>query len=303
MTLKQLRYITVVAETGNITEAAKKLFIAQPSLTASIQELEKEYDITIFHRSKRGIEITPEGEEFLGYARQVLEQTNLIEERYSSGNTGKHRFSVSSQHYSFVVESFVELLKKVGGDKYEFHMRETETYDIIKDVANLRSEIGILYINEFNETVINKTLRDNNLSFTSLLKVKPHVFIGRKSPLAGKKSISLEDLKEYPRLSYEQGSHNSFYFSEEILSTVDSDREIIVRDRASLFNMLIGMNGYTICSGIISEELNGPNIIAKPLEVEDYMDIGYILPKAIRPSALTLDYIDILNRTIRSQDR
>lgn len=303
MTLKQLRYITVVAETGNITEAAKKLFIAQPSLTASIQELEKEYDITIFHRSKRGIEITPEGEEFLGYARQVLEQTNLIEERYSSGNTGKHRFSVSSQHYSFVVESFVELLKKVGGDKYEFHMRETETYDIIKDVANLRSEIGILYINEFNETVINKTLRDNNLSFTSLLKVKPHVFIGRKSPLAGKKSISLEDLKEYPRLSYEQGSHNSFYFSEEILSTVDSDREIIVRDRASLFNMLIGMNGYTICSGIISEELNGPNIIAKPLEVEDYMDIGYILPKAIRLSALTLDYIDILNRTIRSQDR
>lgn len=303
MTLKQLRYITVVAETGNITEAAKKLFIAQPSLTASIQELEKEYDITIFRRSKRGIEITPEGEEFLGYARQVLEQTNLIEERYSSGNTGKHRFSVSSQHYSFVVESFVELLKKVGGDKYEFHMRETETYDIIKDVANLRSEIGILYINEFNETVINKTLRDNNLSFTSLLKVKPHVFIGRKSPLAGKKSISLEDLKEYPRLSYEQGSHNSFYFSEEILSTVDSDREIIVRDRASLFNMLIGMNGYTICSGIISEELNGPNIIAKPLEVEDYMDIGYILPKAIRLSALTLDYIDILNRTIRSQDR
>ncbi|MBQ2053929.1 MAG: LysR family transcriptional regulator [Eubacterium sp.] len=300
MTLKQLRYITVVADIGNITEAAKKLFIAQPSLTASIQELEKEYGITIFNRSKKGIELTQEGEEFLGYARQVLEQTNLIEERYSGGSTGKHRFSVSSQHYSFVVESFVELLKKDGGDRYEFHMRETETYDIIRDVAQLRSEIGILYINEFNETVINKTLRDNNLSFTSLIKVKPHVFIGRKSPLAEKKSLSLDDLKPYPRLSYEQGSHNSFYFSEEILSTVDSDKEIVVRDRASLFNMLIGMNGYTICSGIINEELNGPNIIAKPLKVDDYMEIGYILPKAIRPSALTLDYIEILSHTINA---
>ena len=300
MTLKQLRYITVVADIGNITEAAKKLFIAQPSLTASIQELEKEYGITIFNRSKKGIELTQEGEEFLGYARQVLEQTNLIEERYSGGSTGKHRFSVSSQHYSFVVESFVELLKKDGGDRYEFHMRETETYDIIRDVAQLRSEIGILYLNEFNETVINKTLRDNNLSFTSLINVKPHVFIGRKSPLAEKKSLSLDDLKPYPRLSYEQGSHNSFYFSEEILSTVDSDKEIVVRDRASLFNMLIGMNGYTICSGIINEELNGPNIIAKPLKVDDYMEIGYILPKAIRPSALTLDYIEILSRTIKA---
>ena len=300
MTLKQLRYITVVADIGNITEAAKKLFIAQPSLTASIQELEKEYGITIFNRSKKGIELTQEGEEFLGYARQVLEQTNLIEERYSGGSTGKHRFSVSSQHYSFVVESFVELLKKNGGDRYEFHMRETETYDIIRDVAQLRSEIGILYLNEFNETVINKTLRDNNLSFTSLIKVKPHVFIGRKSPLTEKKSLSLDDLKPYPRLSYEQGSHNSFYFSEEILSTVDSDKEIVVRDRASLFNMLIGMNGYTICSGIINEELNGPNIIAKPLKVDDYMEIGYILPKAIRPSALTLDYIEILSRTIKA---
>ena len=296
MTLKQLKYITTVAETGNITEAAKKLYIAQPSLTASIQELEKEYGITIFNRSKKGIEITRDGEEFLGYARQVLEQTNLIDERYTGSPTRKHRFSVSSQHYSFVVEAFVKLLKEYGGEKYEFHMRETETYDIIRDVAHLRSEIGILYLNRFNETVISKTLNDNNLSFTPLFTAKPHVFVGRNSPLAKKRTLTLEDLKAYPRLSYEQGSHNSFYFSEEILSTVDCDKEIIVRDRATLFNMLIGMNGYTICSGIISEELNGPNIIAKPLKVDDYMEIGYILPKTIRPSAMTLEYIKMLQR-------
>ena len=295
MTLKQLQYIVTVADTGNITEAAKKLFIAQPSLTSSIHELEREYGITLFTRGNKGVEITPEGDEFLGYARQVLEQTHLIDERYTGKAKGKQRFCVSAQHYSFAVEAFVELLKECGGDKYEFHMRETQTYDIIDDVAHLRSEIGILYLNRFNETVIRKTLRDNNLIFTGLFTAKPHVFVGKDSPLAKKKSVTLEDLKPYPRLSYEQGSHNSFYFSEEILSTVDCDREIVVCDRASLFNMLIGLNGYTICSGVINEELNGPNILAKPLKVDDYMEIGYILSGSIPPSPLTEKYIEILN--------
>lgn len=296
MTLKQLRYVVEVAEKGNITEAAKKLFIAQPSLTTAIRELENEYNITIFNRSNKGIELTPEGDEFLGYARQVLDQANLIEERYVGKNHGKQRFCVSAQHYSFVVEAFVELLKNYGGDKYEFHMRETQTYDIIDDVAHLRSEIGVLYLNSFNETVIRKTLRDKNLTFTTLFKAKPHVFIGKNSPLANKKYITLEDLKPYPRLSYEQGSHNSFYFAEEILSTIDSDKEIVVRDRATLFNLLVGLNGYTICSGVISEELNGPHIIAKPLRVDDYMEIGYILPSGISQSKLTSSFIEMLKR-------
>lgn len=294
MTLKQLKYAVTVADTGNITEAAARLFIAQPSLTSAIRELENEYGITIFDRSNKGVEITAEGEEFLGYARQVLEQSDLIEERYTGKTEGKTRFCVSSQHYSFAVEAFVELLKLHGGNKYEFHMRETQTFDIIDDVAKLRSEIGILYLNAFNETVIMKTLRDNGLVFEPLFRAKPHVFISNHSPLAKKKSLTLDDLKPYPRLAYEQGSHNSFYFSEEILSTVDSDKELIVRDRATLFNLLIGLDGYTICSGVINEELNGPNIIAKPLKVDDYMQIGYILPERTHPSFLTGEYIRIL---------
>ncbi|MBO4291804.1 MAG: LysR family transcriptional regulator [Lachnospiraceae bacterium] len=298
MTLKQLQYAVTIAETGSMTEAAKKLFIAQPSLTSAIHELENEYGITLFLRSNKGIEITPEGDEFLGYARQVLDQTNLIDERYTGRHAIKQRFSVSAQHYSFVVEAFVELLKNYEGPKYEFHMRETQTYEIIDDVAHLRSEIGILYLNRFNETVLRKTLRDNGLSFEPLFTAKPHVFISKNSPLSQKKVLSPADLKPYPRLSYEQGTHNSFYFSEEILSTLDSDKEVIVCDRATLFNMLIGLSGYTICSGVISEELNGPDIIAKPLAVDDYMEIGYILPNAIRPSHLTLSYIDILKRLV-----
>lgn len=298
MTLKQLQYIVTIADTGNITEAAKRLFIAQPSLTAAVHELEKEYGITIFFRGNKGVKLTPDGDEFLGYARQVLEQTKLIDARYTGEYKGKQRFCVSAQHYSFAVEAFVELLRAFGGDKYEFHMRETQTYEIISDVAHLRSEIGILYMNDFNENILKKTLKDNNLSFTRLFIAKPHVFIGKDSPLAGKKALTLDDLKPYPRLSYEQGSHNSFYFSEEILSTADCDKELVVCDRASLFNMLVGLNGYTICSGVISEELNGPNIIAKPLKVNDHMEIGYILPGNIPPSLLTREYIEILKRLV-----
>ncbi len=295
MTLKQLQYMVTVAEEGNITSAARKLYIAQPSLTSAIHELENELNISIFQRSNKGIKLTAEGEEFLGYARQVLEQTTLIQERYTGKQAGKLKFFVSSQHYSFAVEAFVELLKRKDADKYEFHMRETQTFNIIDDVAHLRSEIGILYLNKFNEEVIRKTLKDNNLSFTPLFKAEPHVFIGKNSPLAKKRILTLEDLKPYPRLSYEQGSHNSFYFSEEILSTVECDKELVVLDRATLFNLLVGLNGYTICSGVINEELNGPHIIAKKLKVDDYMQIGYIIPNSIRPSHLTLEYIDILS--------
>ena len=296
MTLKQLQYAVTVADTGNMTEAARRLFIAQPSLTSAIHELEKEYDITIFSRSNKGIEITPEGDEFLGFARQILEQTSLMDEHYFGDAVSRQHFCVSSQHYSFVVEAFVKLLKEFGGEKYEFHMRETQTYEIIDDVSHLRSEIGILYLNNFNETVIRKTLRDNDLSFERLFTATPHIFVSKDSPLAKKRKIRTADLRPYPRLSYEQGSHNSFYYSEEILSTLDSDKELIVCDRATLFNMLIGLNGYTICSGVISEELNGPNIISKPLDVDDHMEIGYILPTSIRPSQLTLHYIDILKQ-------
>lgn len=296
MTLKQLYYITTAADTGNITEAAKRLYISQPSLTAAIHDIEEEYGITVFLRSNKGITLTPDGEEFLGYARQILEQTWLLDERYKGKGSGKLRFCVSSQHYSFVVEAFVKLLKQTGSSRYEFHMRETQTWEIIEDVAHLRSEIGVLYLNRYNETVIRKTLRDSDLEFTPLFRASPHVFIGKDNPLAAKEELTLEDLKPYPRLSYEQGSHNAFYFSEEILSTEDCDKDLVVCDRATLFNMLIGLNGYTICSGIISEELNGPNIMARPLKVDDYMQLGYILPKEIRPSALTSEYIRILKR-------
>ena len=296
MTLVQLKYIVTIAETGTISEAAKQLYIAQPSLTAAVKELESELGITIFRRTNKGVLLSAEGEEFLGYARQVIEQTNLIEERYLGTGQVKHQFCVSTQHYSFAVEAFVELLRQYGGEEYDFRIRETQTYELIDDVAKLRSEVGVLYLNQFNETVLRRVLQEKGLKFTQLFVAKPHVFVGVDNPLAQKKVVSLEDLAPYPRLSYEQGEHNSFYYSEEILSTLESKKDIMVSDRATLFNLLIGLNGYTICSGVINEELNGKNIVAIPLDVDDYMEIGYITHSKAGIGKFGNLYIEALKR-------
>ena len=279
MTLQQLKYAITVAETGTITEAANKLYISQPSLTNAIHELEKEMNIIIFNRTNKGISISKEGEDFLGYARQVLEQAAILEDKYKGDNGGKKKFCVSTQHYSFAVNAFVDLIKKFGQDEYDFSLRETQTYEIIEDVARMRSEIGILFLNDFNEKVITKILKSYDLEFHQLFVAKPHVFISRKHPLAQNQVITNEELEQYPYLSFEQGEHNSFYFSEEIFSATERKKNIRVRDRATLFNLLIGLNGYTVCSGVIDKKLNGKDIIAAPLADESDMRIGYITHK------------------------
>ena len=286
----------MVAEKGTITEAAKKLFISQPSLTNAIRELENEMNITIFDRTNKGISVSKDGEVFLGYARQVLEQANLLEEKYLGKSDIKQQFCISTQHYSFAVNAFVDLIKEYGQDEYDFSLRETQTYEIIEDVARLRSEIGILFLNDFNEAVINKILKSYDLEFHQLYVAKPHVFISRKHPLAGKDRIINEELEEYPYLSFEQGEHNSFYFSEEVFAAVERKKNIRVRDRATLFNLLIGLNGYTVCSGVIDKKLNGKDIIAVPLADENDMRIGYITHRKGMLSRLGNTYLEAIKK-------
>ena len=299
MTLQQLKYVVTVAETGTITEAANRLYISQPSLTNAIRELEKEMKITIFLRTNKGIILSKEGEDFLGYARQVLEQAAILEDKYKGTSGGKKKFCVSAQHYSFAVNAFVDLIKTYGQDEYDFSLRETQTYEIIEDVAKMRSEIGILFLNNFNETVLEKILKSNGLIFHQLFVAKPHVFISRRHPLADQKIITNEELDDYPYLSFEQGEHNSFYFSEEIFSVSERKKNIRVRDRASLFNLLIGLNGYTVCSGVIDKKLNGKDIIAVPLADESDMRIGYITHKKRMLSRLGTTYLDALKKYLQ----
>lgn len=298
MTLQQLKYVVTVAETGTITEAAGKLYISQPSLTNAIHELEREMQIVIFNRTNKGISLSKEGDIFLGYARQVLEQAEILEDKYKGEGSGKKQFCVSTQHYSFAVNAFVDLIKKYGQEEYDFSLRETQTYEIIEDVAKMRSEIGILFLNDFNEKVITKILKSNELEFHDLFVAKPHVFISRRHPLADRQIITNEELESYPYLSFEQGEHNSFYFSEEIFSASERKKNIRVRDRATLFNLLIGLNGYTVCSGVIDKKLNGKDIIAVPLADESDMRISYITHRKGMLSRLGTTYLDALSKYI-----
>lgn len=292
MTLTQLQYAITVANANSMNEAARELFISQPSLSASIRDLEEEIGVELFRRSNRGISLTPDGEEFIGYARQVVEQYKLMESKYISKEKTKKKFGVSMQHYTFAVDAFVEMVKQFGMDEYEFSIHETKTYDVIEDVKNFRSEIGILYINEFNKKVLTKLFSEYNLEFHKLLTCGIYVYLWKGHPLAKQDEIALEELDEYPCLSFEQGNYNSFYFAEEVLSTYEYKRLIKANDRATMLNLMVGLNAYTLCSGIICEELNGSDYRAVKLKSDEVMDIGYLVRKGVAISPLGRKYLE-----------
>mgnify|MGYP004520963177 FL=1 len=296
MTLTQLKYAITVAGCRSMNEAAHELFISQPSLSASMKELEEETGIQIFRRTNRGISLTPQGEEFLGYARQVVEQYNLIETKYIDKTEVKKKFSVSMQHYTFAVDAFVEMVKQFGMDEYEFAVHEEKTYEVIEDVRDFKSEIGILYLNDFNKNVLNKLFNEYGLEFTPILTCGIYVYIWKGHPLADNKVITIEELEEYPCLSFEQGSNNSFYFAEEVLSTYQYKRLIKANDRATMLNLMVGLNGYTLCSGIICEGLNGNDYRAVKLDSDEDMTIGYIRRKDVEISPLGRKYLEEISR-------
>lgn len=294
MTLQQLRYAITVADVGSLNKASGALYISQPSLTAAIKELEEEIGITVFHRSNRGVVVTAEGHEFLAYARQMMEQYRLIDERYIDKQQGKRKFSVSMQHYSFAVKAFVELVKQYGMTEYEFAVHETKTYQVIENVQKFYSEVGVLYQNEFNRKVLNKILSEKDLEFRPLFDCKVCVYLWKGNPLAKQKKLSMKDLEEYPCLSFEQGDNNSFYLAEEVLSTYEYKRLIKADDRATFLNLMIELNAYTLCSGIICSEMNGGDYIAVPLDLDETMTIGYIKRKRIPLSDMGKRYIEEL---------
>ncbi|MFC4779018.1 LysR family transcriptional regulator [Paenibacillus sp. GCM10023252] len=298
MTLQQLKYIIEVASRGSINEAAKRLFISQPTLSSAIKDLEEELQITLFDRSNKGISLSKDGVEFLSYARQVVEQAELLESRYLNAKPSPQHFSVSTQHYAFAVNAFVSLVQQYGQDEYELSLRETKTYEIINDVKSMCSEIGIIYVNEFNGKVIHNLLKTANLTFNRLFTARPHIFISMNNPLAQQSVVTIDQLQHYPYLSFDQGEYNSFHFSEEILSTLTHRKSIRVTDRATLFNLLIGLNGYTISTGILSSDLNGNEIIPVPLDCEELIHVGWISHKSIPLSKLGAAYIEALKEAI-----
>ncbi len=304
MTLQQIHYAITIAESGSLNKAAEILYIAQPSLTNSMQELERELGITIFNRGGRGVTLTADGAEFLQYAKQIYSQYEDLIEKYANPKALKKKFGVSTQHYSFAVKAFVELVKSFDTARYEFAIRETKTKDVIGDVASMKSEIGILYLSDFNRAAVSKLLRSAELEFHPLINCNAYVYLWSGHPLAKKRSIRFDELADYPCLSFEQGDTSSFYFAEEILSTGEYLRTIKANDRATMLNLMIGLNGYTLCSGIICEELNGDDYIAVPFEADSapensVMEIGYLTRKNSSLSNIGQKYIEEIKKYLQ----
>ena len=304
MTIQQLHYAITISELGSLNKASEVLYVSQPSLTSAMQELERELGITIFYRSGRGVTLTSEGEDFLSYARAVYQQYAQLLEKYGKSSSRKKKFAISCQHYSFAVKSFAELMKRYNTAEFEFAIRETKTLEVIEDVHTGKSELGILFLSDFNRKALEKLFHTHKLAFHKLIDCDAYVYMWKGHPLANNASIRFEQLADYPCMSFEQGGTASFYFAEEILSANDYPRMIRVNDRATMLNLMVAINGYTLCSGIICEELNGSDYVAVPFDPEGdddeaKMEIGYIIRRNTILSQMATLYIEELRKYLK----
>ena len=251
MTLQQALYALTIEECGSMSKASEKLYIVQPTLTSAIQELENEMGITIFLRTHKGVIPTPEGTEFLNDIRNLYRHYTMLVQKYEGEGNYRRKFGVSTQHYSFAVKAFVEMAKRYDMKQFDFAIRETQTKTVLTDVGSLKSEIGVLYVSARNEKMLRKLMTEQGVIFHPLIKCRAYVYLWDQHPLAKEKSISMEQLEPYPCLSFEQEG-DEVYLAEEILSEKVYSQTVQVNDRSTMLNLMVGLHGYTLCSGIIS---------------------------------------------------
>ena len=295
MNVSQLKYVLEVASSSSMREAATKLFISQPALSTSIKELEAEIGILIFERTNKGISITDAGREFITYAQKVIGQYEILEERYLSKDSDKERFSVSTQHYNFPIRAFTEVIKKNYPDKYIFSIHETKTKDILEDVKNMKSEVGIISFSRSNEDLIKKLIKEYSLEFTPLMVRETYAYVWKDHKFAGRDEISIEELSGYPCVSFDQSNDSNFYLTEEAMADYDFDKMIKSDDRATTMELIAELHGYSIGTGLLTGEdviLDGFRSIK--LKEEDPLTIGYIVRKGSTMSAYGKAYVEEL---------
>jgi DNA-binding transcriptional LysR family regulator len=295
MTILQLKYVVGVANSSSIREAANKMFVSQPALSMSIQDLEKELNIQIFNRTSKGIYLTDEGKEFLVFAKQIVSQYELIEDKYMENNKEEKFFSVSMQHYIFAIHAYINTIKKYESNQYRYSINETRTMEVIDNVKNLKSEVGVISYTSKNEQLMKKILRENRLLFFPLIIRNTYVYMWKEHPLAGETEISLEKLSKYPCISFNQESDNEYYLAEEALAEYDFKKLIKSNDRATTLELIIGLNGYAIGTGMIIDSLAmRDGFVCIKLKEEDPLTIGYIIRKNYELSELGKAYIEEL---------
>ncbi len=297
MTILQLKYVLAIAGSSSMREAASKLFVTQPALSSTIHELEEELGIKIFDRNNKGISLTESGREFLVYAKQAVSQYELIEDRYIEGNKRKTHFSVSIQHYVFAVHAFVNTVKNFDSEGFVYSIYETRTHEVLMNVKNLKSEIGILAYSKSNGNILKKLFREYQLEFHPLMIRGTFVYLWKDHPLASKRALSLKDLKDYPCVSFDQSSDRDFYISEEALGDYAFEKLITTNDRATSSEILAKLNGYSIGTGIMIDSMTlQDGFVSIKLKEEDPLTIGYIKRKNHKLSDIGKVYVEELEK-------
>lgn len=295
MTILQLKYVIAIASSKSFREAASRLFVSQPALSSTIRELEEELNIHLFERTNKGIRLTDPGKEFLAYAKEAVSQYELIEDRYLDRDLDKKHFSVSMQHYVFAVHAFINVVKEYDNGKYTFAVHETRTDEVLSNVRSLDSEVGVVAFSKTNEKVMRKLFREYQLEFTPLITRETFVYVWKTHPLASAQALSLEDLKDYPCISFDQSSENDFYLTEEALGDYAFEKLIKTNDRATSAELMAAMNGYSIGTGVMTESLAlKRDFVTIKLKEEDPLTIGYIVRANHKLSEIGQRYIDEL---------
>ena len=295
MTILQLKYVIAIASSKSFREAASRLFVSQPALSSTIRELEEELNIQLFERTNKGIRLTDPGKEFLAYAKEAVSQYELIEDRYLDRDLDKKHFSVSMQHYVFAVHAFINVVKEYDNGKYTFAVHETRTDEVLSNVRSLDSEVGVVAFSKTNERVMRKLFREYQLEFTPLITRETFVYVWKTHPLASAQALSLEDLKDYPCISFDQSSENDFYLTEEALGDYAFEKLIKTNDRATSAELMAAMNGYSIGTGVMTDSFAlKRDFVTIKLKEEDPLTIGYIVRANHKLSEIGQRYIDEL---------
>ena len=295
MNITQIKYVLETADSRSMREAATKLFVSQPALSASIRELEDELGILIFERTNKGISLTDEGREFITYAKKAVGQYEILEDRYLSKDGDKERFSVSTQHYNFAVKAFTEVIKKADPKKYIFSIHETKTREVLEDVRTLKSEVGVISFSGSNESVIKKLMREYQLEFTSLMQRETYAYFWKGHELAERTEISIDELKDLPCVSFDQSDDSNFYLTEEAMADHAFEKMIRSDDRATSMEIIAELGGYSIGSGMLAGDENVlKGLVSVKLMEEDPLIIGYIVRKGSLLSSYGDAYVEEL---------
>lgn len=295
MTIQQCIYVLEIHNTGSFSEAARRLFVAQSSLSNSVKSLEDELGIKIFERSKNGAVLTVDGAEFVRYASEIVSKNDFIIDRYKKPKLGSRLF-VSTQHYDFIADAFCRLVNENSDDEYSLSLQEKETYAVICDVEIAYSDVGIIAIKDENLDIMNRYLQNKEISFYPIFNVSPHVFLHKNHPLASCGCLTYEMLSSYPYLSYEQGAHKDSWFTEEMISGDFQSKRIVISDRATLMNVLLKTDAYTVGTGIMPSALNEGKILSVPLESNARYSVGYITRNDRRATPLLERFISAIMR-------